>query len=117
MSKNQDPEAAETVQTTNVQAVDLPRLVRLPSVERGCAGKMRMSLSESPHRKAQKLAKKHGKDFGIYRCPHCDCYHLTSKLEKQDQYAPLEYQTNFFEPNAGAMAPAGEKTPTKPQDD
>jgi hypothetical protein len=58
-----------------------------------------MSLSESPHRKAQELAKKHGKDFGVYRCPHCDCYHLTSKLDKQDQYSQLEYQTNFFEPN------------------
>jgi hypothetical protein len=29
MSKNQDPEAAETVPTTSVPAVDLPRLVRL----------------------------------------------------------------------------------------
>ncbi len=29
MNKPQDPEAAETVQTTNVPAVDLPRLVRL----------------------------------------------------------------------------------------
>ena len=29
MNKSQDPEAAETVQTTNVPAVDLPRLVRL----------------------------------------------------------------------------------------
>jgi hypothetical protein len=29
MDKKQDPEAAETVQTTNVPAVDLPRLVRL----------------------------------------------------------------------------------------
>jgi len=31
MNKPQDPEAAETVQTTSVPAVDLPRLVR-PSV-------------------------------------------------------------------------------------
>jgi len=31
MNKPQDPEAAETVQTTNVPAVDLPRLVRLCS--------------------------------------------------------------------------------------
>jgi hypothetical protein len=29
MNKPQDPEAAETVQTTSVPAVDLPRLVRL----------------------------------------------------------------------------------------
>jgi hypothetical protein len=28
MDKSQDPEAAETVQTTSVPAVDLPRLVR-----------------------------------------------------------------------------------------
>ena len=32
MDKPQDPEAEETVQTTNVPAVDLPRLVRLSEV-------------------------------------------------------------------------------------
>jgi hypothetical protein len=34
MNKPQDPEAAETVQTTNVPAVDLPRLVRPSSLRR-----------------------------------------------------------------------------------
>lgn len=32
MNKKQNPEAAETVQTTSVPAVDLPRLVRLEDV-------------------------------------------------------------------------------------
>jgi hypothetical protein len=38
MDKPQDPEAAETVQTTSVPAVDLPGLVRLPvgeTIQRG----------------------------------------------------------------------------------
>ncbi len=38
MDNPQDPEAAETVQTTNVPAVDLPRLVRLPSDVARCDG-------------------------------------------------------------------------------
>jgi hypothetical protein len=79
--------------------VDVQRLVRQASFERGCENKMRLSLNESPHLKAQELAKKHGKDFGVYRCRFCDLYHLTSKLEKQEQYAPLVYQTEFFKTN------------------
>ena len=34
MDKSQDPEAAETDQTTNVPAVDLPRIVRLSDAEK-----------------------------------------------------------------------------------
>lgn len=34
MNKPQDPEAADTAQTTSVPAVDLPRLVRLSSPQR-----------------------------------------------------------------------------------
>ena len=75
---------------------EVKTVVRLPSESRGCEGKMRMSLKESPHLKAQELAKKYNKDFGVYLCLYCDKYHLTSKLEKQREYAPLEYQTNLF---------------------
>jgi len=91
--------SADTPDERSEEGVVQPRLVRLPSKERGCSGKMRISLKESPHLKAQELAKKHGKDFGVYRCPYCDKYHLTTKLSKQADYYPLEYQTNFFEAN------------------
>jgi len=98
--------SADTPDERSEEGVVQPRLVRLPSKERGCSGKMRISLKESPHLKAQELAKKHGKDFGVYRCPYCDKYHLTTKLSKQADYYPLEYQTNFFEANGTSEPPA-----------
>ena len=97
--ENQMSDTNNETKLPDAEGVPLSRLVRQPSFERGCENKMRLSLSESPHLKAQELAKKHGKDFGIYRCRFCDLYHLTSKLENQSQYAPLVYQTEFFKPN------------------
>jgi hypothetical protein len=52
MNKPQDPKAAETVQTTNVPAVDLPRLVRLCAdhgynVSRDYAALYEMAQSQS----------------------------------------------------------------------
>ena len=63
-----------------------------PSKERGCDGKMRLKSKAAT--KAVKMSIKHGKQFGLYLCPHCDYYHLTTKVENADQYAtPLIYIT------------------------
>lgn len=76
-------------------AVALPCLVRLPSAERGCDGKT--NLGRSYAKQADRLAGKHGKKYGVYRCPHCDGTHLTTKLDKSENYAPL---IHISEPNA-----------------
>jgi len=62
-----------------------------PSKERGCDGKM--IVGSSYESEAEKLALKHGKQYGVYNCPHCHRMHLTTKLEKSGQYAPLLYVT------------------------
>lgn len=67
--------------------------MRQPSPERGCEGKMRMSRKGRPDEVAQMMAARHGKRYGVYKCPHCDGYHLTTKLDNQDQYKPLVYIT------------------------
>jgi hypothetical protein len=65
--------------------------MKLPSQERGCHGKT--NLGRSYAKQADKLARKHGKRYGVYQCPHCNGYHLTTKLDKADQYEPLKYTT------------------------
>ena len=72
--------------------VDVHPVVRLPSFERGCEGKA--NLGRSYEKQAEKMKTKHGKEYGVYRCPHCEGTHLTTKLEKRDEYPALIYQTN-----------------------
>jgi hypothetical protein len=74
------------------------RLVRLPSVERGCDGKT--NLGRSYAKQADKLAAKHGKKYGVYRCPHCGGTHLTTKLSNSEEYAGL---LHISPPNCGAF--------------
>lgn len=62
-----------------------------PSKERGCEGKMK--LKKQPLKKARYMAKKHQKKYGVYKCPHCEDHHLTTKLENKDQYQDLIYIT------------------------
>jgi hypothetical protein len=78
----------------------MKRLVRLPSFARGCNGKT--NLGRSHAKQADKLASKHGKKYGVYRCPHCGGTHLTTKLEKSESYAPL---IHISEPNVQELAP------------
>lgn len=66
-------------------------LVRIPSVERGCDGKA--NLGRHYARQADRLSQKHGKQYGVYRCPHCGGTHLTTKLENAGRYAPLLHVT------------------------
>lgn len=64
---------------------------RQPSLERGCTGKI--NLGRRYQQAADRLAVKHGKRYGVYRCPHCGGAHLTTKLENAELYEPLLYVT------------------------
>lgn len=66
--------------------------MKTPSKERGCDGKT--NIGSSYDRAAEMLAHRHGKRYGVYRCPHCGGHHLTTKLEKSGEYAPLLYVTS-----------------------
>jgi hypothetical protein len=65
--------------------------MKQPSKERGCNGKMK--LGKQPRRKARQMSTKHGKQFGVYKCPHCKSHHLTTKIENVENYKPLVYVT------------------------
>jgi hypothetical protein len=93
-----DPKSPEL--DKNASRRSMERLVRLPSVERGCEGKT--NLGRSYAKQADKLATKHGKKYGVYRCPHCGGTHLTTKLDKSESYAPL---VHISEPNTPAHPP------------
>ena len=69
--------------------------MKSPSKERGCDGKA--NIGSSYERAAEILAHKHGKRYGVYRCPHCGGHHLTTKLDKRGEYAPLLYVTSKSE--------------------
>lgn len=64
---------------------------REPSYERGCQGKA--DLGRSYVRQSDRISRKRHKRYGVYRCPHCGGTHLTTKLEKRDQYPPLLHVT------------------------
>ena len=56
----------------------------IPSVERGCAGKA--NLGRDYVKNANRLSRKHGKMYGVYRCPHCGGTHLTTKIDMAASY-------------------------------
>jgi len=66
-----------------------------PSKERGCLGKMRLKAGNM---KSKALAQCHCKQYGIYDCPHCKGYHLTTKLGNKAKYQPLVYVTPKLNP-------------------
>ncbi len=68
-----------------------------PSKERGCLGKMRLKVGNMKS-KALALAHCHCKQYGIYDCPHCKGFHLTTKLNNKAKYAPLVYVTPQLPP-------------------
>jgi len=74
--------------------VDPIALPKIPSKERGCDGKI--DISGKYTRRVESFAKKYGRPFGAYRCPHCNGVHLTSKLSpsKRRQYGLLLYISN-----------------------
>lgn len=65
--------------------------MKTPSKERGCEGKLK--LGDSYAKQADKLAVKHGKQYGVYECPHCGGAHLTTKLQNKDNYPLLLHVT------------------------
>ena len=76
---------------TNTEAVNDRRATpcSVPSFERGCKGKI--NLGKSYEKQADKLSVKHGKKYGVYKCPHCKGHHLTTKMDKVCQYAEILY--------------------------
>jgi hypothetical protein len=64
---------------------------RIPSVERGCVGKI--NLGRRYKQRAEKFAAEYRTRFGVYRCPHCQAYHLTRKVENADEYGGLLHVT------------------------
>lgn len=66
----------------------------IPSQERGCGTKIK--LGRNYRKSADRLAKKHGKNYGVYLCPYCKGYYVTTKLEIAAKYFdPLLYVTDF----------------------
>ena len=64
----------------------------LPSIEHGCYGKV--NLGRKYAKSADRLSKKHGKQYGVYRCPHCNGTHLTTRIENASLYLnPLLHLT------------------------
>ena len=61
------------------------------SKDRGCDGKA--NLGRTYAKQADKMARRHGKAYGVYRCPHCGGTHLTTKLANACRYAALLYVT------------------------
>lgn len=65
------------------------------SKERGCDGKVNAGSNLAVAIQwAEKLKTKYGKDYGVYKCPHCGGHHLTTKLYKKDEYRELLYITS-----------------------
>lgn len=67
---------------------------RLPSKERGCDGKINLGLEFI--KRADRLSRKHGKQYGVYKCPHCGGAHLTTKLKPPLNYPPLIHVTKLI---------------------
>jgi len=55
-----------------------------PSLERGCIRKAK--LGRHYQKEADKLSKKRGKQYMVYRCPHCGNAHLTTQIRKRFAY-------------------------------
>ena len=83
--------ALENAHGVGESAVNADVRLREPSKDRGCDGKA--NLGRGYVRQADRLAAKHGKRYGVYRCPHCGGTHLTTKLHNAGRYAPLLHDT------------------------
>jgi len=64
---------------------------KVPSVERGCTGKT--NLGRKYKEQAERFAAKYRSRFGVYRCPHCQAYHLTRKVDNAEEYGGLLHIT------------------------
>ena len=69
--------------------------MKQPSKERGCTNKA--NLGSKYIKQADKLSIKHNKSYGVYRCPHCNGTHLTTKLGNAARYKELLYRTGRVE--------------------
>lgn len=67
--------------------------MKQPSKERGCDGKIK--LDRRYKKQAMRLSQKHEKPYGVYLCPYCNSYHLTTRLENKHGYADLVFETDW----------------------
>ena len=91
MNPMQSPNTGPGCKDFGIQKQDSYTKLRTPSQERGCTGKT--NLGRNYVVQANRLAKKHGKKFGVYRCPHCGGTHITTKLQNAELYSALLYTT------------------------
>jgi hypothetical protein len=62
-----------------------------PSRQRGCEGKTNL---EGYYKEAsEKFAKIHNKTYHVYRCPHCEGTHMTTKPLEDGAYKSVFYTT------------------------
>ena len=60
-----------------------------PSRERGCDGKI--NLGRRYVKQSNKMSAKHDKPYVVYRCPHCNGTHLSTKVENVKRYHEVLY--------------------------
>lgn len=75
-------------------------IVRIPSVERGCRDKIRLG-HKGYARNAERMAKKHGKRYVVYLCPHCGSTHLTTRMDGQYSTKLLYVSSQGVQQNGG----------------
>lgn len=68
----------------------------VPHQDRACGFKIKLGRHYAKN--ADRMAKKHGKQYGVYLCPYCQSHHLTTKIEVAEKYFPaLLYVTDPIE--------------------
>ena len=65
--------------------------MRIHSEERGCKGKA--NLGRKYAAQADRIAAKHGKQYGVYQCHYCQGFHLTTKIQNAELYGGLLHIT------------------------
>lgn len=69
---------------------------RQPSEERGCQGKA--NLGRQYQKQANRMALRHQKTFGVYQCPHCQGFHMTTKIQNAHLYGGLLHIAEYKDP-------------------
>ena len=64
--------------------------IRTSRRKRACKGKI--DIGKNYRKKADKMTRKHGQIFGVYHCPFCNGWHLTTRIHLKYS-TPLVYVT------------------------
>ena len=79
-------------------------LIRLPSLERGCKGKINLGHKRYAYN-AERMSRKFGKQYAVYLCPYCKGTHLTTKLDKQYATQVLYFTQTTVSTTAADLPP------------